>query len=346
MKTAAKSFLGSYILGIGFVFDEGSPGASSIEDMKSLTARDPRNAERIFPYLGGDDLNSSPTITPTKYVIDFGDMSEAEARRWPDLMTILEERVRPARATVAQRDRRELWWMHATRSPELKRFVRTHRRCIVVAGISRTCAFTFLRGDVVVNHKIVVFAFDSGATLAILQSRVHELWARFFSSTLKDDLQYTPTDCYETFPFPADHQTNTTLVAIGDSYDEFRGGLMAKNNEGLTKTYNRFHDPDERSPDILKFRELHAQMDRVVLDAYGWTEIKPAYEFREQLDESTRLTWGDDTRDEVLARLLELNRLRAGEDARAAAKAKAERGTPKKKGKKDEATAEMFPEDE
>ena len=54
---------------------------------------------------------------------------------------------------------------------------------------------------------------------------------------------------------------------------------MVKNNEGLTKTYNRFHDPNERSADILKLRELHAAMDRAVLDAYGWTDLKPTCEF-------------------------------------------------------------------
>ena len=78
---------------------------------------------------------------------------------------------------------------------------------------------------------------------------------------------------------------------------------MVHNNEGLTKTYNRFHDPDERSPDILKLRELHAAMDRAVLDAYGWTDLKPTCEFL--LDESTRLTWAEEARDELLARLAE-----------------------------------------
>ncbi len=55
-------------------------------------------------------------------------------------------------------------------------------------------------------------------------------------------------------------------------------------------------------------------MDRAVLDAYGWADVRPAYDFRAQLDERVRYTWDDDTRDEVLARLLE-------EDRRAAAAA-------------------------
>ena len=113
----------------------------------------------------------------------------------------------------------------------------------------------------------------------VLQSRVHEVWARFFASSMKDDLRYTPSDCFETFPFPPNFETDPALEAAGQAYYEFRAALMVRNNEGLTKTYNRFHDPDERSPDILKLRELHAAMDRAVLDAYGWTDLKPTCEF-------------------------------------------------------------------
>ncbi|MBK9089226.1 MAG: hypothetical protein IPL90_09340 [Holophagales bacterium] len=54
---------------------------------------------------------------------------------------------------------------------------------------------------------------------------------------------------------------------------------MVRNDEGLTKTYNRFHDPDETSPDILRLRTLHDAMDRAVLDAYGWTDLRPTCEF-------------------------------------------------------------------
>jgi len=105
---------------------------------------------------------------------------------------------------------------------------------------------------------------------------------------------------------------------------------MVNNNEGLTKTYNRFHEPDETSPDILKLRDLHAAMDRAVLDAYGWTDIPTDCEFLldwedEDDEEETgrrrkkpwRLRWPDDVRDEVLARLLALNTERAAEEERA-----------------------------
>ena len=102
---------------------------------------------------------------------------------------------------------------------------------------------------------------------------------------------------------------------------------MVRNDEGMTKTYNRFHDPYENDPEIAKLRELHAAMDRAVLDAYGWTDIPTDCEFLldYEIDEEEwgnkkkpyRYRWPDDVRDEVLARLLELNAERAAEETRA-----------------------------
>ena len=162
---------------------------------------------------------------------------------------------------------------------------------------------------------------------------------------MKDDPVYTPSDCFETFPLPKEFESNQTLESAGRAYYEFRSDLMIRNNEGLTKTYNRFHDPDGRSSDILKLRELHAAMDRAVLDAYGWTDLKPTCEFLLDYEEDEddeagggrrrkkpwRYRWPDDFRDEILARLLELNRRRAEEERLSGAAAEAGRGKPKKK---------------
>jgi hypothetical protein len=159
---------------------------------------------------------------------------------------------------------------------------------------------------------------------------------------MKDDLRYTPSDCFETFPFPEDWETHPKLETSGKTYYEFRAELMVRNDEGLTKTYNRFHDPDERDPEILRLRDLHTAMDRSVLDAYGWTDIPTDCEFLldYEIDEEEwgnkkkpwRYRWPDDVRDEVLARLLELNAERAREEARAgAADKKGRTGKARKK---------------
>jgi hypothetical protein len=116
---------------------------------------------------------------------------------------------------------------------------------------------------------------------------------------------------------------------------------MNGKKEGLTRTYNRFHDPHERDPDILRLRELHAAMDRAVLDAFGWHDIPTDCVFRldYEIDEETwgnkkkpwRYRWPEAVHDEVLARLLDLNQRRyqeelaAGLHAKGAAKPKPEK---------------------
>lgn len=92
---------------------------------------------------------------------------------------------------------------------------------------------------------------------------------------MKDDLRYTPYDCFETFQFPENFETDAVLEAVGKEYYEYRAALMVRNDEGLMKTYNRFHDPAESSAEIARLRELHAAMDRAVLDAYGWRDLRP-----------------------------------------------------------------------
>jgi hypothetical protein len=134
-------------------------------------------------------------------------------------------------------------------------------------------------------------------------------------------------------------KTHSALEAAGKAYYDFRAALMVKNDEGLTKTYNRFHDPDERDPDILKLRELHAAMDRAVLDAYGWSDIPTTCEFLldYEIDEEEwgdrkkpyRYRWSDDVQAEILARLLELNAQRARAEARSGAAAGTKKGRRK-----------------
>lgn len=325
---ADKSFQGSIVLGMGFTFDDTDKSgvANPLALMRALIEKDPRNAERIFPYIGGEEVNDSPTHEHHRYVINFGQMSEAEARRWPDLMAIVEQKVKPERLKNNREGYKRYWWQYGEKRKELFEAIRGLDDVLAIARISQTGAFTFLPSSYVINEKVVVFASSSRAMFCILQSRVHETWARTFSSTLKDDLQYTPSECFETFPFPLDWERGAALEENGRRYYEFRSKLMVEKDEGLTKTYNRFHDPDERNLDIQQLRDLHAAMDRAVLDSYGWTEIPTTCEFildyKDDQDEEVgkasrkkkpwRYRWPDDVRDEVLGRLLALNKVKLG----------------------------------
>ena len=141
---------------------------------------------------------------------------------------------------------------------------------------------------------------------------------------MKDDLNYSPTDCFETFPFPHGLANNPDLEAAGGAYHDHRAKLMIARKEGLTKTYNRFHDPAETAGDIATLRTLHAAMDRAVLAAYGWHDLIPqaqaAFLTEETEDDPKyhdRYFWPAPVREEVLARLLALNAERAAAERRA-----------------------------
>ncbi len=346
------AFLGSKTQGIGFIFDDTNEECASLSRMQQVLKAEPKSKPLIKPYLGGEELNAMPQVAFERFAIDFGDMDEAEVRRHPELLHVVEQFVRPSRSkkdgALAKR-----WWQYGHRANDLYQAIEGLPRVLALARVSQTLAFTFLPSGIVYAEMLVVCRFHTFAPFTAVQSRVHEIWARSFASSMKDDLRYTPSDCFETFPFPEGFETDPRLEAAGKAYYEFRAALMVRNNEGLTKTYNRFHDPEETSPDILKLRDLHAAMDRAVLDAYGWKDIPTACEFLldyEEEDEDGaaadtgkgrkkrkpyRYRWPDSVRDEVLAKLLALNAERAKlEKLAGAAAATKEDKASKKPGRK------------
>jgi hypothetical protein len=334
---AGKSFQGSIVLGMGFTFDDTDKKgvASSIADMRRLIAENPDNQSAIFPYIGGEEVNSSPTHAHHRYVINFGDREEAECRKlWPKLLDIVEERVKPERLRLPpknawNRDVAARWWQFGADRKGLRLATAGMERvlaCCGGTGASKYPTFVLLPGGMVYSQSLCVFGSDALREFGLLQSAVHDSWLRFQGATLEDRLRYNSSVCFETFPFPAAFESNEALEQAGREYYDFRAALMVKNDEGLTKTYNRFHDRDNREPDIVRLRELHAAMDRAVLDAYGWHDIKTDCDFfadyteededGNEIEKSIRYRWPDEVRDEVLARLLALNAERHAEEVK------------------------------
>jgi hypothetical protein len=334
---AGKAFQGSIVLGMGFTFDDEAAAkgtASSLADMERLIAKEPRNAERIFPYIGGEEVNNDPRHAHRRSVIDFAEMSESEARSgWPDLMEIVERLVKPQRDQDQRSARRERWWRFGDRQPGLYRAISGLPRVLVTgAAAARHHTISILPTGMVYSHKLIVFAMPSFAAFGSLHSTVHELWSGRFGGTrgVADDLTYNPTDVFATFAFPPNFEADAGLEAAGQAYHDHRANLMVRRNEGLTKTYNRFHDPADDSPDIIKLRALHDAMDGAVLTSYGWADLaariasdpdaKPRHLTEETEDDHKyqgRYFWPAPIRDELLARLLALNAQRAEEERKA-----------------------------
>jgi hypothetical protein len=324
--------LGSKIYGQGFLFDDHDPEASPESLRMKILKSDPSCASRIFPYIGGEDINGDPIQTAPRHVIFLSDLkTEEELNEFPVLAEIVRLKVKPGRDVLGSNPNntplKKYWWAYQAHRPELYARVRKLERILANSQVSGHLAFAFLPTNYIYSHAVNIFDMSSDSGFCVVQSRPHEAWARFMASSMKDDLRYTPSDCFETFPFPKSFETSPDLEAAGKTYYDVRADLMIRNNEGLTKTYNRFHDPNEDSADIERLRELHAAMDRAVLDAYGWQNIQPVCEFFPEFDDDEeedeggrpkkkkfRYRWPEDIHDEVLARLLDLNRQRALEE--------------------------------
>lgn len=334
-----RSYQGSIPLGMGFTFDdtERTGIASSLEKMRELITADKRNQDCIFPFIGWSEVASDPQHKHNRYIIDFGERDEESVRKnWPMLLEIVEAKVKPERSVQKDVGAKQKWWQFIRPRRELYEEVAKLERVLVAgAQASAHFAFAFLPKGMVYSSNLTVLILERYQEFSIIQSRVHEVWTRMFMATMKDDLVYTPTTCFENFPFLETTESDEKIAereqleSVGRNYYQHRASLMIENNEGLTKTYNRFHDPDERSPKIIKLRELHADMDRAVLEAYGWNDLAATatceflldYEDEEEGQETSRrkkpwrYRWPDDFRDEVLARLLELNAQRAREES-------------------------------
>jgi hypothetical protein len=306
---------------MGFVFAD-EPGCSPVALKDSLELSDPRNRNRIFPIQGGEQLNTDPLTRCSRWVINFADFTLDEASKWPDLLGIVREKVKPERDRLGDngdaRRRKTNWWRWGQYSHQLFGAIVNKSRVFAASQVSSHLAFAEQPSSIVFAHTMCIAAMDQFSGLACIQSRPHEVWARFFASTLEDRLRYTPSDCFETFPFPRGWETDAALEDIGTRYHDLRAEIMKARWEGLTKTYNRFHDPQCTDEDIEELRALHAEMDRAVLAAYGWTDLDLTTDFHpehaDEPDGKKRLRWSDGTRDAVLGRLLALNAERAAEE--------------------------------
>ena len=176
---------------------------------------------------------------------------------------------------------------------------------------SPMCAFSFCRTGLVFPHGLAVFAFDDWSTFSAVSATFHGDWAWAYCSTLGGHtLRYTPSDGFETFPFP---DATTGLDDIGGRYYTHRQSIMLARQEGLTKTYNRFHNPDEHAEDIATLRRLHVEMDHAVAAAYSWADLALDHGFH-QTKQGRRYTISELARREVLGRLLSLNHARYAEE--------------------------------
>ncbi|MFR9756779.1 Eco57I restriction-modification methylase domain-containing protein [Streptomyces sp. TR06-5] len=296
-----SAFIGSYVLGRGFILPP--------EQAADLIQADPRNKDVLFPYLNGEDLNSRPDCSASRWVINFHDWSEERAREYPQVFEIVERNVRPERLRVKfSKNARERWWLYERRRPELYDAVSNLDRVLVVALVSRTVMPVLVPTGQVFSHMLGVFTTSEPAYVALLCSGIHQAWTIARASSLKGDLRYTPSDVFETLPLP---RPNRQIEEAGAALLKEREKVMLERQIGLTKLYNLVHDASVEDTAIKRLRGIHEAVDHSVANAYSWSDLDITHSFVETR-QGPRHAMSQATRVEILDRLVELNHAHHG----------------------------------
>lgn len=327
-----KAFIGSYVLGMGFVL--------SPDEARRMLDADPKNADVIFPYINGDDLNSDPEQRPSRWVINFWDWPEERAQTYSKPWSWIEDEVKPERQRldrngkyVLRKPLPERWWQFGEKRPALYHSIgrgqhfeqhpdgwnakaKAMKVILVSARVGKYFGPSVVPNDVVCSEQCVVFAAASPhAFAALLNSSIGQAWVWQQSSRHETRLRFSPSDAFETLPFPNELET---LEPFGEAYLEARREVMRTDRIGLTKLYNRFHTDTERDPRIEGLRALQYNMDAAVACAYGWDDLDLQHGFHEvpylPENDRVRFTISETARVEVLRRLSELNRQRYEEE--------------------------------
>ena len=308
---ANKVFQGSIFLGDGFLLTH--------DEAESLKRIDSKNHEVIFPLINGQELNNNPDQSPGRSIINFRDWSQEKARKYEVPFDRVLRLVKPVRERDNMKSRRENWWQFGSLASGLYSGISTIPGCFVAARTTKHLNFSACPTNLVFSDALYVFTTDRWDHYAVVQSTIHEVWARKYSGALETRLRYSPSDCFETFAFPAGQWQHPTpdLAAIGERYHEHRRDLMLRLWLGLTDVYNLFHAPDlearlaalhakraksgdwrneipaehrplagsltpeEARTGIDTLRALHVALDQAVLTAYGWQDLPLAHDFQE-----------------------------------------------------------------
>jgi len=301
---AENTSSGVGLMGMGFVLD-----ADLAMNWLSLH---PEYASVLRPYMNGQEFNNTHDLTPSRYAINFGDISEEEASRFTLPYERVKELVKPERDKLTRQIHEHCFWKHWDRRDQLFDAIGAKKRTLACAMVTKHLSFAFLPTGWVYSQKLIVFPTDDASHFAILQSSLHDLWVRFQSPTLKSDLSYSVSAAFRTFATPESAMLQE-LETIGESYHEERTQVMLGRKAGLRKLYNWFHDIEEESKDIQKLRHLHVEMDQAVSVAYGWDDLDLAHGFYE-VKQGLRYTISESARRELLQRFLKLNHERYEEE--------------------------------
>jgi hypothetical protein len=228
-------FQGSTVVGLGFTMEP--------SEALTLIEADPRNAQVLRPYVIGADLNRRPDTSASRWVINFRDWPLERAEKYTVLIDQVRRLVKPERDKNNRQNYRTFWWQFAEARPGLYEAIRGLEHVLALSLVGNVMLPVRVPTGQVFAHVCGVFALDDYASLALLSCSVHQAWAIRYTSTMRTDVRYAPSDVFLTLPRP---EPTALMEELGQVLDRERRELMLGRALGLTKLYNQVHDPAVR----------------------------------------------------------------------------------------------------
>jgi len=297
---------GIKIQGDGFIISE--------QEKLDLLNHDKRNANVIRPYITGIDLTQGVSCQPSAWIINFGRMNEQEARIHREPFSILEARVKPYRDSLSGQIHEKSFWKFWDKREAFFGMLKSSRKVLALPSTAKYLIVTFINLEWIPSHSIKLFAYDDFPSFSIMQSSIHEVWARFQSGKFEQRLAYNLTKAFGTFSWPKERP----LSSIGEELWGLRTRVSIQHNICLTDLYNELHDERNPKNEFRSLRDLIEQNDNEVLRAYGWDDLALEHGFHKVSylpeNDCDRFTISERARTEVLQRLSELNHQRYQEE--------------------------------
>lgn len=310
------AFIGSYLLGQGFVLSD--------LEAREMIELDPRNADVVRPYLIGEDLNSSPASSASRWAIDFFDMPEVQAAQYKAPFKHVERLVKPERQRLAvdgkfalRRPLPQRWWQYADKRPGMRRAITGLDTVLAITLTSNAMAPQMISSQQVIDQTAPIFATDDFGWLTALTSNLHRAWAIKYATTFGQGFRYSVTRAFRTFPFP---EITDEMRTIGSDFDRSRRRVMLDLNIGVTSLYRLINDSTVVRSDIVDLRDAERSIDAAMIRSYSWSDIELVHGFH-TYRQMERFTVSPAVRVEILDRLLEENHRRAALEAQNGGKA-------------------------
>jgi hypothetical protein len=304
------------------------------------------SSDVLRPWINGEEITDR---WRGNWIIDFTTVrTEADASGYESPFEQVKEAVVAARK--GYKTGGKLFWKFERPRPAMRLAFANCGRFLARSMVGKHQFYRWLNTDFLTANLVIAFSRQDDLFFGQLHSRIHGLWALAQGTQLREKesgFRYTPTTCFETFPFPRPTPAQeAAIAAAAKELNALRERWLNPPEWTQTRTlefpgsiagpWARYLDPStinpQRSTGLVRYPRLEPRnadcaaklKKRTLTNLYNerpaWLDLA-----HKRLDAAVAAAYGwpaDLTDEQILERLLALNLERAAEEEKTARQVK------------------------